>query len=71
VIGIEVGLDTGPTVLNVVVLPETVARTASVLPVWANARMVAALADVDSASDVTHTAAKSVNEERMVLLLPL
>jgi len=74
VIGIEVGLVIGcdtPTVVNVVVPPETVATTWSVLTCWPNVRMVAALADVDIASDATHTAANRVNVERMVLLLPL
>src|SRR6187402_435492 len=46
-------------VVNVVVLPETVATTASLGPGGGNPndRMVAALADVDSASEAKHAAA--------------
>jgi hypothetical protein len=70
VIGIEVGLDNGPLVFNVVVPPETVADTKSELVCWENCRMVAALAGVASASEATHAAAKRISGERMVPILP-
>jgi len=69
--GIEVGDDTGPLVFNVVLVPATVAEIKSVLAAWEKAKMVAALADDDSASEATQTAANRVSLERMVLLLPL
>jgi len=72
VIGIEFEVPTPPLVFNVVVLaPDAVACTKSALLGWANDRMVAALAGVDSASEARHAAANRVSVERMVLLLPL
>jgi hypothetical protein len=70
VMGIEPGLVTGPCVVNVSGLPP-VANTKSVVLGWEKARMVAALAGVDSATAATQTAANRVSLERMVLLLPL
>jgi len=69
VIGIEAP-DTTPAEAKVVGFPG-VNTTWSTLACCENDRMVAALADVDIASDATHTAANSVKRERMVLLLPL